>query len=190
MPAPQPFAYQQSSHSCWITSVHNALLFLFGNTYKVPHRLSRALYHRSSDDGVSDDDLNDMLRLFGEINGLKVVPFRHSGITRRVLRRHLKKNNAVLVCDIHGGRHSVLITEIRGDRLIAFDPNWDNVTPSRRDGERYECCPFGDPEGRLLNPHHNVSINMDWFFAEHPDETDRFVMGPVKKRFASFMVRC
>lgn len=185
----QPFAYQQSSHSCWIVSVHNALLALFGPKYKVPHEISRIFYENSSDDGVSFREMESLLKIVRKRNRVKVHSFKNRVITRRVIKRYLEKENTVMVCDVNSGQHSLLATDIKGDEMVAFDPDWGNVASGDRFEDRYYCCPYGDTDRGYLNPHHNVSIKIDHLLKDPVRKKDRFVMGDLSKRHAAFLSR-
>ena len=183
----QPFSYQQSSHSCWIVSFHNAMMAIYGTSYKVPHDMSKLFYNISSDDGVSNRDMETILKHVRDRNRLKIVSFKKKHINRKIIRRHLKKNNTVMICDINSGKHSVLVTDIQEDELIAFDPDWDSVMTGDHYKKKFTCCPYGDEEKNLLNPNHNVSIKIDHLLKDPIHKKDKFVMGDVSKRHVAFI---
>jgi len=183
----QPFAYQQSSHSCWIVSMHNALIALFGESYKVPHDMSKLFYEHSSDDGVSTRDMESILKIVRQRNRLKIHSFKKGVVTKSIIRRYLEKDNTVMVCDVNSGNHSLLATNIRGDEMVAFDPDWGSVASGEKFENRYQCCPYGDSRKGYLNPHHNVSIKVDHLLKDPVRKKDKFVMGDISRRHAAFI---
>ncbi len=185
----QPFSYQQSSHSCWITSLQNALIHLCGETGRVPHKISKFLYKNSSDDGTATRDMKRILDLVRKAYNLKVLVYRNKGVTANVIRRCLSGGDAVMICDTASGAHSILVTGIWGNELLAFDPSWKNVAGCDVSEKRFNCCPFGDKNKGLLNPHHNVSIHIDYLLKESTRKKERFVMGNVDRRSALIISR-
>lgn len=178
----QPFSYQQSSHACWITSMHNALLHLYGEKSKVPHSISRRFYFGSSDDGVSTGDMNKIIEMLRNEFALKIFSYRNRQITKVLVRRLLSQKDTVMVCDTNAGTHSLLMTGIEGEEVVGFDPNWGNVVDCAHSAGRFRCCPYGDNRRALLNPRHNVAINIAHLMKDPPGKKDRFAMGGVSSR--------
>ena len=178
----QPFSYQQSSHSCWITSMHNALLHLCGEKHKVPHKISRKLYFDSSEDGVSTGEMKKIAQMIRKAYGLKIFTYKNGKITSKLIRKALGREGAAIICDTNSGTHSLLLTGIRGEELMAFDPNWENVADCRTSRGRFYCCPYGDSERGLLNPRHNVSITLSHLMKEPSGKRERFIMGNPRNR--------
>ena len=87
-----------------------------------------------------------------------------------------------MICDTNSGTHSLLMTGMEGEEVTAFDPNWENVMDCGHSEERYRGCPYGDMDRRLLNPHHNVSINIHHLMKDPVGKKDRFSMGSVTRR--------
>ena len=183
----QPFSYQQSSHSCWITSVHNALIYFLEDKNKLPHNISRTIYMNSTETGVSDKEVILVLNTIRELTGISYKIFRSCSITPKLLTKYLSCENTVMISDTQSGRHSVLVTDMHDQQMIAFDPSWNNVKDSISSPEGFTCTPYGNPEMTLLNSHKNVAINTDYFLDRKKGPGDLFAMGEMPHRFAVFM---
>lgn len=183
----QPFSYQQSSHSCWITSLHNALIYFLKDKNNVPQEISKKIYMNSSETGVPDQSVLKILETIKDFANVHIKIFRENSITQKLITRHLSDKGTVMLCDTQSGRHSVLVTDLSGDEIIAFDPNWNNVKDSQRQKKMFACSPYGDPEEKWLNSHKNVSIHLDYFFKQKTGKNDLFTMGRMADRFAIFL---
>ena len=62
----QPFSYQQSDSSCWITSVHNGLLHLMASSRKITHFVSRMFYIITSSEGTDTEEARLLVKLINE----------------------------------------------------------------------------------------------------------------------------
>ncbi|MBD3238951.1 MAG: hypothetical protein GF331_00090 [Chitinivibrionales bacterium] len=190
----QPFSYQQSNGSCWITSVHNGLLYLLGGSDHMDHYVSRMFYVLTSPEGTYPDEAEILLRLVNENRklGVRARIIEKGSLDARRLRALLRKRDSVLITDTLSGTHSILLIGLDGDDIVAFDPDWDNVRDLKRVPGAYACCPFEMYDGRpVLNAHFNARIRLDHFLKTRTVNgyDQRFVMGAASKRFVLELMR-
>jgi hypothetical protein len=190
----QPFSYQQSDGSCWITSVHNGLLHLLGSSKKIEHFVSRMFYVITSSEGTDTDEARLLVRLINENKRLPVLAriIKKESITEAKLRRSLRQHNRVLICDTLSGIHSILLIDIEGNEIIAFDPDWNHVKDRKTVRGCYQCCPYERHAGKVIfNPYYNARIDINHFLKTRTIETvdQRFIMGASSARFVIELIR-
>ena len=190
----QPFSYQQSNGSCWITSVHNGLLSLLGSSDKIEHFISRMFYVITSAEGTDNQEAEILVKLINEnkMVCVKGSVIREDHITETRLRRLLKKKNSVLIADTLSGIHSILLLGLVRDDIIAFDPDWRHVKDCKIVKGSFVCCPYTTENGTLVfNPYYNVHINIHHFLKARTlaAKDQRFVMGAGSSRFIIELVK-
>ena len=190
----QPFSYQQSNGSCWITSVHNGLLALLGSSDKIEHFISRMFYVITSAEGTDNQEAEILVKLINENEKVCVrgSVIREVDISETRLRRLLKKRNSVLVADTLSGIHSILLLGLIRDDIIAFDPDWRHVKDCKTVKGCFACRPYARENGTVVfNPYHNVLINIKHFLKARTlaAKDQRFVMGAGSSRFIIELVK-
>ena len=126
----QPLSYQTLPCSCWYTSAVNALLVLMGDKNIIPGVALRLLNTVLTDEGVHNNGIK------GNEDWLLVM--KAIGIRCKLDINNYTKNdvdyitkmsfkNSVAICDIQGGRHSILITNRDNNFYYGFDPDWNQV---------------------------------------------------------------
>lgn len=190
----QPFSYQQSNGSCWITSVHNGLIHLLGTSTRIEHFISRYLYILTSAEGTFSEEARILVKLINENKrlGIQARIIQCETIDEERLRRFLGRRKSVLITDTLSGTHSILLLRMERDDIIAFDPDWDNVKDCKVKKGCYVCCPFEMVNSRMmLNPYFNARIHIDHFLKTRTlgDKDQRFVMGANSERFIIELIR-
>jgi len=146
------------------------------------------LYITTSSEGTSNGESEILVKLINDNKNIPVKAsiIRKKTITATYLRRLLKSNSHVLICDTLSGRHSILLIDIKGDEILAFDSDWDNVSDCKSVKGSYRCCPYANIQGKLFfNPYYNAGINIQHFLKTRTieEKDQRFVMGANSSRF-------
>ena len=178
----QPMNYQQQACSCWITSVFNGMVFLLGNADRIPNIVARILYAMSSRNGTDNKDAKYLIDFISDHKELPIKCELYEGkdVDQRLIRRLLTENK-VIVCDTFSGNHSVLVTKLKNNEILIFDPDWTNVSqkPLEKKGA-FACNP---------QQNYNVRVGLDHFDLKRTMSKSRFSMGSVRSRFALAMFK-
>jgi len=167
---------------------------LLGTAKKIEHFVSRMFYIITSSEGTDTEEARLLVKLINENKKLPVQAriIKKESITEAKLRRSLRRDNRVLICDTLSGIHSILLISIEGDEIIAFDPDWNHVKDRKTVKGCYRCCPYEQHAGRIIfNPYCNACININHFLKTRTIETvdQRFIMGASSARFVIELIK-
>jgi hypothetical protein len=179
----QPLSYQTLSCSCWVTSVINGLLFLYGDKNKIPGLALRLLHSVLTDEGVdsggnSKADWEIVLGAVADKCKLKVRSVKADEVENAMSRVDFKKS--VVLCDICAGTHSILINGEKDNWYYGFDPDWDRMK-SGHIFRHEEFEKFPDVNNPLQGSV-NVRIFKDHLFGSRATKKRLFSMGAVSDR--------
>ncbi len=178
----QPLSYQTLPFSCWVTSITNGLLFLYGDKNRIPGFVLRLLHSVLTDDGVesggaSQSDWEIVLDAVASRCNMEIKSYAKVKAQRQLPRIDFSKS--VVVCDIGAGTHSLLLNGKDGDWYYGFDPDWDQVKGSYKNLSEYELFPVvkKNLEGRI-----NFKVHKQHLFHEKATKHRIFAMGAVSQR--------
>lgn len=138
----QPLSYQIQASSCWVTSVLNALLYLHRDKGKIDGLVYRLLHSVLTDEGVyAASGWKTVLKAVGERSKLNIQTYTQGQVQDAIKRLHF--NDQVAVCDVDAGQHSIVLLSRHDDGFLAFDPDWDNVTPSSDNVKKFRYFVVG-----------------------------------------------
>lgn len=185
----QPLGYQMHPKSCWVVSVLNALLMLYGDKDLIPGLAYRLLHTVLTDEGVSitgpdRDDWKIVLDGLQAKTGLIIETVQGERV-EPVLRR-MSFRNSVAVCDIAAGSHAILINGRSRGWLEAFDPDWENVRIHRSRDDAFEVMPEVAKHRQGLV---NVRIRPEYLVRTGRGKTGRFQIGAVQRRTLTVLTR-
>lgn len=152
----QPFSYQATDTTCWITSMLNGIIFC-RNGKAVSSRAYDKLNSLLCDKGVYYHDprvrkrLNAIARDVEHSENVKICFYLYDKVAEKIdnLSFHEDQKMAV-VCDIHNGDHSILITNGTNGWFHCFDPYWKYVCEKQSKEtkkRKYKTI----PAGRIVN---------------------------------------
>ncbi len=186
MPAKQPLSYQILPNSCWPTCVMNALTIFEKN--KAVNGIGFAegmLRAVLKDDGVQSGwDWWYVLEAIAKRAGLKISGSEaHEDVAG--LLRNLNFKNAVAICEVNRGGHSILLTDRdESGWLAGFDPSWDNIIEARKDIEKGMFSPKFELFPTVRQEEYgavNIRVEQAYFLKERPQE-GKYQIGPVSTR--------
>ncbi|MBU1699458.1 MAG: hypothetical protein KJ970_17615 [Candidatus Eisenbacteria bacterium] len=185
------FQYQISEYDCVPITFINAIVQLFDRK-EVPPIVLQHIYLYSLDTVTRGNRLGRAgtskfaVQLLG--NWLASYRTKNFSVATKFLRQdtiHMKpksriiralQTDGVALCNIHLGRgewHFILALEIKGNRVLFFDPYYRTSVRGLR-GVVEVLAENGKPRSP------NLAIDIDWF--DRTDERSRFCMGPVDMR--------
>lgn len=191
----QPLSYQIQANSCWVTSVLNALLYLHEDKKEISGLVYRLLHSVLTDEGVdTTGDLEIVLNAVGERSKLNIRTVTQGQVQDAIKRLHF--NDQVAVCDVNAGQHSIVLLGKHDDGFLAFDPDWDNVTPSSDNVKKFRYFVVGQyatdngrPEAENYFPRQtgklaaaNLWIAQEHFFAVRRGLPGSFRLGKESTR--------
>lgn len=186
----QPLSYQILPCSCWVTSVLNGLLLLYGDKNRMSGLVYRFLHSVLTDEGVSTQGRarHDWITVMEAVQirtGLRVRVFMGAEVEEAVRKLNFKKQ--VAVCDIFSGEHAILLTGKANGWIEAFDPDWHNVKVRR---ERRNCYVV-QPEGSKTCQRGlmNVLVDEDYLLLSGRGRKGEFQMGAVVSRTLTVIER-
>jgi hypothetical protein len=178
----QPLSYQTLPCSCWVTSVTNGLLCLYGDKKQIPGFVLRLLHSVLTDEGVYNSgtpkaDWEIVMEAIATKCKMQIKSHKKEKVRNALLR--VDFTHSVVVCDIGAGTHSILINQKEGDWYFGFDPDWDQVKSGKSKSGEYDIFPNVNKalEGRV-----NVKIHKDHLFNERATKHKIFAMGAVNDR--------
>ncbi|MGA7494909.1 MAG: hypothetical protein WB930_21195 [Syntrophobacteraceae bacterium] len=179
----QPLSYQILPSSCWVTSMLNGLLLLYGDKNKIPGLVYRLLHAVLTDEGVASqgsvrNDWKIVLDAIQSRTGLRVENFQGPEVETTLRNLNFKKQ--VAVCDIVAGSHSILLTGRSGGWIEVFDPDWDNVKKKREKQDAYFVQPAENKQRRAGRV--NVLLAEDYLLRAGRGRKSEFQMGAVLAR--------
>lgn len=126
----QPLSYQILPYSCWVTSMLNGLLVLYGDKNRIPGLVYRLLHAILTEDGVliqgkPGKDISTVLEAVQIRAKLKIRHFDSVAVAEAIRKLHFR--NQVAVCTVNSGQHAILLTGKTDGWFEAFDPDWDGV---------------------------------------------------------------
>ena len=186
--APQPLSYQMLPSSCWVTSVTNGLLCLFGTIDDIPDSglVSRLLLTVLTDEGVDDvSGWETILKAIARLCDLKCTIVPPEKVEQKLATVNFKRS--VAICGNRANTHSILINHKQGKWFFGFDPCWDLVSGKPGEGE-YELFPQ-DVDG-LPNGWVNFKVHTEHLFLKRFEEDSHLlVTGAPKKRSLAILSR-
>ena len=159
----QPLSYQIHPRSCWVTSVLNGLLYLYGNKSKIPNSqfAYRMLHAVLTDHGVgADTGWEFVLAAIGKSMGLTIDTSKGDEVEGAIEK--LDFSNQVAVCDVHGGGHSILLLGKNDQGYFVFDPDWENVKESAYHAGEYSTDPANP-----ARPNQKLRLSNLWISKAH-----------------------
>ena len=189
----QPLSYQTLESSCWVTSVTNALIYLFEDKKKISVLILRLLHSVLDDDGVGGDKpkyKNDWKIILEAIAAkCSLIIENYSGEAAAKERANVDFSKSVVICDIrfkNNSVHSILINGRDTDWFIGFDPDWNQVEEKLFLPNEYETLPdvVDFKRGQI-----NVKIHRNHLFGQRTTKHGRFCMGAVSKRNITIISR-
>ncbi len=145
----QPFSYQTLPASCWVTSVTNGLLHIYGDKDRIPGLALRLLHSVLTDEGVQNGsgktkaDWEIVLGAVTEKCGLDLtIIHQHDNDVETVLKEKVDFSKSVVICDVGAGSHSVLIASRSDDWFYGFDPDWNQVKCDSDESKGYIFFPL------------------------------------------------
>ena len=183
----QPLSYQTLPCSCWVTSMINGLLCLYGDKNRIPGFVLRLLHSVLTDEGVDSggkakSDWEIVLEAIAEKCNLEIKSYKKEKV--RINLERIDFNKAVVVCDISSGEHSVLIIKKKDDWYYGFDPDWDQVNKVKQNIEEFKVFP---KVGKNLIGRVNFKVHNDHLFNERSTKNRIFAMGAVSSRNLTIM---
>lgn len=182
-----PLAYQVLPTSCWVTSMINGILFL-NDGKRVPFMAYRLLHDLLIEEGVfyytkkQKKEYEAIVSAVGVCTGLEITYVTGQEVEATVKSPDYEKQ--VVVCDISGGDHSILINGYKDGIFQAFDPYWEHVEKSELVKDQYETySPYMDGSDNAAN----VRIWEDHLFSDRA--VSLFQMGALSWRFATVMTK-
>lgn len=172
----QPLSYQIHPSSCWVTSVLNGLLYLYGNKRPIPNLefAYRMLHAVLTDDGVGEDTgWEFVLAAIGEGMGLTIVTSKGEEVEGAIEK--LDFSNQVAVCDVDGGEHSVLLLGKNDQGFFVFDPDWENVKDVK--DSVYNDGKYSTDPANPAPPNKKLQLSNLWISQEHLFSVQRGVPG-------------
>lgn len=153
----QPLSFQILPYSCWVTSMLNGLLLLYGDKNRIPGLVYRLLHAVLTDEGVFNqgslkNDWSTVLEAIQIRTGLRVLNYHGAEVEAAIRKLHFIKQ--VAVCDIDAGTHSILLSGRFNGWIEAFDPDWDSVKKKREKLNAYVV----QPEENWLRQRGRVNI--------------------------------
>jgi len=184
----QPLSYQLLPYSCWVTSMLNGLIMLYGDKNKMPGLVYRLLHALLTDEGVDTQgklksDMSTVLEAVQIRTGLRVS--NYLGVEVEGALRKLNFKNQVAVCDIDAGGHAILLLGKSNGWIEAFDPDWDSVRRKRSSPNAYQVRP--DDHTKCRRGQVNVLIEMEYLIRPKGRHKKGFKMGAVKCRSLTVM---
>lgn len=176
----QPLSYQILPCSCWVTSMLNGLLLLYGDKNRMPGLVYRLLHAVLTDEGVHTqgslkNDLSTVLEAIQIRTGLRVLNYHGPEVEAAI--RELNFIKQVAVCDIDAGTHSILLSGRSNGWIEAFDPDWDSVKKKREKPNAYAVQPEDNRPRRV-----NVLIAEEHLLHARRMRKGEFKMGAVACR--------
>ncbi len=135
----QPFSYQVLPCSCWVTSVTNGLLHLFGKKNEKLNLSYRLLHTVLTDEGVYDRNWEIILNTVATICGFDFVHYKGELVKTKLKEVDFK--SSIVICDIQSAAHSILIIQKEKDWYHAFDPDWDQINRNESRKNEFEILP-------------------------------------------------
>lgn len=147
----QPLAYQILPYSCWVTSMLNGLLILYGNKNRMSGLVYRLLHDVLTEDGVftqgrPGNDFSTILAAIQVRSKLKVHHYDDVAVAGAI--RQLTFNGQVAICSVNSGTHAILLIGKKGGWFEAFDPDWDSVKRKREIPDAYITQPEASRKSR------------------------------------------
>lgn len=126
----QPLSYQMLPYSCWVTSMLNAVLVLYGDKNRISGLVYRLLHAVLTEDGVytqhkPGNDISTVLEAVQLRSRLKIRHYDKDDVSVAIRKLHFK--NQVAVCLVDSGKHAILLTGKMNGFYEVFDPDWDGV---------------------------------------------------------------
>ncbi|WP_291316882.1 hypothetical protein [Desulfuromonas sp.] len=183
----QPLSYQTLPCSCWVTTVINGLLFLYGDKNKIPSLVLRLLHTVLTDDGVdncnsSKADWEIVLEAVSKKCNMEIKTYKKEAVQENVKKTDFR--NYIVICDISAGTHTILLTSRSGDWYFGFDPDWDQSRGMNKENTEYEFFPQvkKNLEGRI-----NFRVHKDHLFNMKSTKNRVLSMGAVSQRSISII---
>lgn len=178
----QPLSYQTLPCSCWVTSVTNGLLCLYGDKNKIPGFVLRLLHSVLTDEGVDNGgapkaDWEIVMEAIAAKCKMQIRSYKKEKVHKTLSR--VDFTHSVVVCDIRAGTHSILINQKEGDWYLGFDPDWDQVKLGKSISGEYDIFP---KVKKALAGRVNVKIHKDHLFNEKATKHRIFAMGAMNAR--------
>lgn len=187
----QPLSYQILPCSCWVTSMLNGLLLLYGDKNRMPGLVYRLLHAVLTDEGVNTqgslkNDLSTVLEAIQIRTGLRVLNYHGTEVEAAI--RELNFIKQVAVCDIDAGTHSILLSGRSNGGIEAFDPDWDSVKKKREKPNAYVVQPEENRQRRRGQV--NVLIAEEHLLHARRMRKGEFKMGAVTTRTLTVLEKC
>jgi hypothetical protein len=184
----QPLSYQIHPSSCWVTSMLNGLLLLYGNKNRISTLVYRLLHSVLTDEGVYTQgklgtDLSAVLMAIQIRTGLKVHHYDSDEVEIAV--RNLNFQKQVAVCVVNAGQHAILLIGRSDGWIEAFDPDWDGVKQKREIPDAYITQPEIRKKRRLGQI--NVLIHESYLVRSRGNKRGGYHMGAVSSRTLTVM---
>lgn len=178
----QPLSYQILPASCWVTSVLNGLLVLYGDKNKIPGLVYRLLHAVLTDEGVhttgaARDDWKIVLEAVESRTDLRFLTVQRDAVAPALAKLHFRRQ--VAICDIASGSHAILLNGRSKSWLEGFDPDWGNVRKPKSKAGAFEVFPVVRPHKLGLV---NVRIDVDYLARAGRGKIGLFQMGAVRER--------
>lgn len=140
----QPLSYQILPNNCWVTSMLNGLLVLYGDKERIPNLVYRLLHTVHTDEGVDTEckpgnDICTVLDAVQTRSKLKVSHYDDAAVADAIRKLHFKKQ--VAVCGVSSGTHVILLIGKENGYYEAFDPDWNGVKRKREVPNAYITQP-------------------------------------------------
>lgn len=184
----QPLSYQILPCSCWVTSMLNGLLLLYGDKNRMSGLVYRFLHSVLTDEGVCTQGRarHDWITVMEAVQirtGLRVRVYMGADVEIAVRKLNFRKQ--VAVCDIFSGGHAILLTGKVNGWIEAFDPDWHNVKVKREKQSAYIVQPEGSK--RCQHGRVNVLVAEDYLLLSGRGRKGEFQMGAVASRTLTVM---
>ena len=169
----QPLSYQPTDTTCWLTCMLKAILFL-GKGKRICPTVYSLLHTLQASTGVdywngAYEHFTNITRCMEELTGLQIWDHWNTHVAGRI--QELSFENQVAICDIHDGKHSILLNGREGGWINCFDPYWDHIN-TISESDKYQII----PDGLLVN----LKINQAYLLkGQH---TENFQIGRVNAR--------